>query len=96
LYRERRRSGPWPGDPLGFFTPFPRRFLSGSELLPFFPQEKTASDIFAGPTLKHRVPFENDLERLNPRWVASTMTLISRKKIEEIFIFLLRTNSILG
>jgi hypothetical protein len=38
----------------GFFTPFPRRFLGGSELLPFFPQEKTASDIFAGPTLKHR------------------------------------------
>ena len=24
------------GDPLGFFTPFLRRFLGGSELLPFF------------------------------------------------------------
>jgi hypothetical protein len=42
----------------GFFTPFPRRFLGGSELLPFFPQEKTASDIFAGPMLKHRAPLE--------------------------------------
>jgi hypothetical protein len=42
----------------GFFTPFPRRFLGGSELLPFFPQEKTASDIFAGRIHSDPVPLE--------------------------------------
>jgi hypothetical protein len=71
------RSGSWSGDPLGFFTPFQRRFLGGSELAPFFGKKEQYSDIFAGPMLKHRAPLENDSERLNPRWVASTMTPIS-------------------
>jgi len=44
----------------GFFTSFQRRFLGGSELLPFFPQEKTASNIFAGRILSDPVPLEND------------------------------------
>ena len=53
------RSEPWPGDPLGFFTPFPRRFLGGSELAPFFGKKEQYSDIFAGRILSDPATLEN-------------------------------------
>jgi hypothetical protein len=76
----------WPRNPLGFFTPFSRRFFGGSELVSsirFYGCGPGHSDIFAGRLLSDPAFLKNGLERLNPRRVASTIPRFRSRSIFE-------------